>query len=831
MSLNINYHHDVLQQKAQKPALRGVSKSQPFKLQQHQRDTISFKGVNTPPQKNGFLAKLIQFTGIKATKKDVENYLTEHENYVTTADLHNRLLYSYGAPLTMSQAIADAQRRTGKNKDEIFTDVKNTMFELYDKLMASPVIVVEGTKLTDFSFLNKEKYTQIKQIYSNILERPETFDRYVFDPDTEKLKEVMTAEDIEHKTADLKHILNDILPELLESKTFVLPDPTDLYKLLSEEVVQSLILEKLYQESPEDYEDPFAGELKQKHDHKGECSFKGHDHTHETKTEPDHDHDHKHEHHHKPEEKLQNALEMLEKIHNRFDITLASKVPEKFYDPLSKEQHKHNTPDNYYDSKLLGIRHKPRNFFEAQFLSEAARQIKGYKPQNTVIVTPKGAAKDIVEKVKALNKDYLYIEDWLYKYCLGDQQTKDKILKDLSTASDSNTIEDFKKLAKELDEYLNNFVKVYDIKKPENNASLNETMKDYSKINCMSELSRGYFLGVGEDAKDLVKTLLGLALFGHVAEHASEATGIKFLINLSNTSMSVADDVLDACKNYLKWKKELGDEKAKQLLHSTISHSLTISLPTLALKLSPEDGPLQHLLFRNASSGSTYAIVISTMVEYYNKLEELIEKGVREIPEDIKDDPDKIAKWKLTEAWKGFAAHSLNRGTFMGIAVSQPFAFLAQPLMKLVMPIGGRPVVIALAGTLECWTSNIYLLLDSSNWDRFTNRLKKSFIEDKEAKMSPEEYLDLRKSVTTKIVESGVGQAGIGASMTVADHFPKKLASGIKKTYMTAFGVVSKTLGSAISGICQKILDRKYNNMSEEEREKIEGSSCGHGHH
>ncbi|MEW5822059.1 MAG: hypothetical protein AB1782_17830 [Cyanobacteriota bacterium] len=820
---------------------KGQIKRNPFiskpAMPRLEKDTISFRGgqpkQNTPAQ--GILAKLLAFTGVKATQKDVENYLQDFDKYADTAELHNRILYSYGDPSSMSQVLADAQKRAGKTKDELFTEVKETMFNLFDKLKTSPVVVVEGTKLNDFSFLNKEKYQQIQKIYADILQRPETFSRVRFDTNVNKLVETMTSEDIAHKSEDLNHIINDILPQLLESKTFVTQDPANLQKLLSDEVVQSLILEKLYEEHPEDWQDPFA-EKSDKHDHdkhdhdKHVCNFDGHGHTHDhsktegskhdhdhSKTEgSEHDHDHKHDHHHKPEEKLQLALDLLNKIHEKFDVTMASKVPDHFYDPLSKDKNALNIPNDYYDKKLLGLRQTPRNFYEAKFLKMAAKNVKSFKPNNTVIVTPKGPASDIVEKVKALNKEYLYIEDWLYKYCLGDQKTKDQILQQLNTASDSHNIDEFKKLAKELDTYLNDFVKVYDIKKPENNENLNKAMEDYSKINCMSEISRGYFLGVGEDSKDLIKTLLGLALFGHVAEHAAEASGVGFIINLSNTTMSVADDVLDACKNYLKWKKEFGDEKAKEKLHSTISHSLTISLPTLALKLSPNDGPLQHLIFRNASSGSTYAIVISTMVEYYNKLEELIDKGVRQIPEDIKDDPDKVAKWKLTEAWKGFAAHSLNRGTFMGIAVSQPFAMLAQPIMKLVAPIGGRPIVIALAGTLECWTSNIYLLLDSSHWNKFTHNLKDSFVKDKEAKMTPEEYLELRKSTTTKIIESNIGQAGLGASMTVAKHFPKKLASGIKKAYMSVFNIVSKTIGGAVAGVCQTVLDRKYNNMTDE---------------
>lgn len=295
--------------------------------------------------------------------------------------------------------------------------------------------------------------------------------------------------------------------------------------------------------------------------------------------------------------------------------------------------------------------------------------------------------------------------------------------------------------------------------------------------------------------------------------------------------MGVADSLTSACTNYLQWRNELGEEKAKEHFKSVVANVMTFALPTLALKLSPEDGPLQHWIFRNASAVDAYSGVITTFTEYYSKLEELIDKGAKKVPDDIKDDPKKVARWKLTEAWKAFTAHSLNRGQTMGIVVSQPFALAAQPIMKVLAPVGARPLLIAVAGTLECWTSSIYLLMDSANWKRFKNRLKKSLVKEDKAEMTPEKFMELRKSIMSKVVESQAGQAGLSAGLEIKDHLPAGVGSKVKKGYLAVRNVVAKVIANPLSKVCMAFLDRKYNKMSEEEKEQIEGSKCCGGHH
>lgn len=810
------------------------------------KDTVSFKELQSggPVRQSN-----IAFAGLKNLKDSAQAYLDNFDLYKTTTDLHNKILYSYGDPSSMAQALADTSKKTGQTKDQIFDEVKENMFNAFDRLKASPVLVLEDVKLDDSTVLDKKVYEQVKNIYHDVLDRSELFERVVFDSKERKLKENVSEDFIKDKSEDFKHIINDIIPEILESKKIIVQDPANLKRIITDPVIQSLIMDKLDEEAPQEkLHNPFKmaptcghdhshnicnhdhdhsehDHIDEKHDHKAE----GHDHT-----KPDHDHDHHdhdhHEHQHTPEEKLDFAVLMAERIHDKFNINMLSKVPEHFYDPINKDKNAKHTPDDYYDSKNLATRQVPRNFYEAQFLKKVAKDIKGFDENNTIIVTPKTAANDIIEKIKAMNKEYLFLEDWLYKYCLGDKKAKESIIQKLESTMPAESRHEIREIAKDIDKYQENFIKVYDINKPENTAKLTDSIKDFSKISCMSEISRGYFLGVGEDATDMVKTLFGLALFIHGAEHLAEATGVDFIINLSNTANSVSDDVLDACKNYLKWKKELGDDVAKKKLHETISHSLTISLPTLMFKLSPDASAAEHLAFRNLSSGSTYSILISNFTEYYNKLEELIDKGLKEIPEDIKDNPDKVAKWKLTEAWNGYAGHSLNVGTFVGLAASQPFAVAAGPMMKFLLPVGGRAIVVALAGTFECWTSNIYLLLDSGRWNKFTNKLKEKFVKDKKAEMTPEQYLDNRKVLTSSIIQGPVGQAAFMTGIKVKELCPSWLSGGVKKAYMLVYNVVEKTLGKAISGVCQKVLDKKYNRMSEEEREKIEGSKCGHNH-
>ena len=828
------------------------------------QDTVTFSSKQKveKPKQNLF-SKLISFTGAGKYKQQAEKYLQDFDFYRNSAELHNRLLYSYGVPMSMAQVVNDMSAKTYETKDQIFTRVQNSMLDTYQAMKTSPVMVVEGTDLNDSTVVDAKTYDAVRQIYSDVLGRLELFDRVQFDSKEQKLKEHNSEEFIQHKLEDFKHIINDLLPEIMKSKKIIMQDPANIHKLLADEVMQGILLDKLVEEAPEGMEDyemmfsdidgvnrDFVKEPKinhdhehhdndyerqdhhnnhkvHNHDHDGNCEFH-HDHEHQTdKAKDDHDHhDHDHKHHHTPRERLDQALQIAHRIHEKYDINMLSKVPEHFYDPDNEDKKAHNTPDDYYDSKTFGLRHQPRNFYEAQFLKTVAKNIKGFKADNTVIVTPKAAAGDIVQKIKAMNKEYLYIEDWLYKYCLGDEKTKQDVIKHLDATASPEAQKEIKALAKDLDDYINNFINVYDIKKPENTQKLNDVMKDYSKINCMSEISRGYFLGVGEDATSMVKNLIVFALFLHGAEHLAEATGIKFIINLSNTANSVADDVLDASKNYLKWKKELGDEKANEKLQKTISHSLTISLPTLGMSLSKDAGIAEHLAFRNLSSGSTYAIMFSNFAEYHNKLEELIDKGLKKVPDEVKDNPDKLAKWKMTQAWAGYAAHSLNVGTFLGLALSQPFAAAAGPMML----VGGRSLIVALAGTFECWTSNIYLLLDASRWNKFTNKLKEQFVNDKEAKMTPEEYLERRKVFTTRVVQGPVGQTAFITGKKISDHTPQWSKTVVKKVYSAIYTVVDKTLGKFIAGTCKTILDRKYNHMSEEEREKIEGSKCGHNH-
>lgn len=878
-------------------------------------DTLSFSGSNTANN-------ALTFTGNESIKKDAEKYLKTYESYKTSSGLDQ----DHDLSVTL-QTLLDAQKIKYKSKTQIFEEMRTDEFKYFDKLKASPVIVVEGTKLNDCEFLTKQKYDQIKKIYLNTLNRPETFNRIVFDNKTNQLKRNLSPEEIKEQVETFKHIVNHILPELLESKTFALQDSTNLHKLLSDEVVQAVILDELKEEHEKHHKEGIIELKHPEEDHHDNCSNHEH-HCHALKPEeiPDeHCSDHHHhvdnkgitikdphesiqhddhyEHHHTPEEKLGTALEILEKIRDKFDITVVSKVPKHLYDPLGKEK---NTPGEYYNEKLSGLRQEPKNYYEAQFLNQAAKNTEGYNPQNTVLVTPKDAAKDIIEKIKFVNKDYLYIEDWLYKYCLGDQPTKNKIIADLTKATEENTSASFKAIAKylidnnidvdqlskqedkmakdisekvhlmkkdfplieewlnkycsgddetknvvvrdlnkaaqakaqahykkistEIDQYQRNYIDVYDIEKPENNAKLKNLLTEYNKINSMSEISRGYFLGIGEDARGLVKMLLGLTLVGEVVENAGDYLGIGALNRLFNVLASSADSLTSASTNYLQWKQELGEEKAKENFQQIVSTILTFTLPTLLLDLGPEGRADQFFLYRNLSAVDAYSGSITTFTEYYNKLEELVEEGIKKVPDDIKDDPNKVAKWKLTEAWKGYASHSLNKAQAMGILASQPFALAAKPIMRVLSPLGAGSALIALAGSFECWTASVYLLLDTSNWKKFKQNMKKTMVKNNKAEMTAEQYLELRKSILTKIVESPAGQGGLAASIKVKNLIPEFATSGVKKVYSAAYNAVAMTIGRLISTAMMKGLDKKYSKMTDEERNNLEGGCSHHCH-
>ncbi|HBH18487.1 MAG TPA: hypothetical protein DDX14_06050, partial [Cyanobacteria bacterium UBA9579] len=344
------------------------------------------------------------------------------------------------------------------------------------------------------------------------------------------------------------------------------------------------------------------------------------------------------------------------------------------------------------------------------------------------------------------------------------------------------------------------------------------------KVNSMSDISRGYFLGIGEDSRELVKMLLSLGILIEIAEKASDATGITAIENIANTIASSTDSIASASSNYLHWKNELGDQAAKDNFKQAITNILTFSLPTSLFRLSPKDSSIKHLLFRNLSAVDAYSGTVETLSDYSKKLKELMQKEIKNPPAEIKDDPDKLAKWKMNETWKAFTAHSLNRGQVIGLLASQPYALMVNPLMQLGGP--SRAILIALAGTLECWVSSFYLLLDNSNWHKFSNQLKKDMVENNNINITPEEFIKLRKSALSKAVESSTGQAGLSAVVKASKHIPADTSAKVKKAYNSIANVVDKTVARHVSTLLMKYLDKKYNKMSEEERENLD-----HGHH
>ena len=225
------------------------------------------------------------------------------------------------------------------------------------------------------------------------------------------------------------------------------------------------------------------------------------------------------------------------------------------------------------------------------------------------------------------------------------------------------------------------------------------------------------------------------------------------------------------------------------------------------------------MLFRNLSAVDAYSGTAQSLSEYKKKVDELMEKGVKNPPEDIKNDPDKVARWKATEVWNAFTSHSLNRGQAIGILASQPFALAAPLAMQLPGPT--RAAIIALSGTLECFVSSIYILMDNSNWHNFSNNLRKSMAESGKAEMTPEEFLKLRKSVLTKVVDSKAGQAGLSTAINVGHHIPESATGAVKKGYDAVSGTVEQVLSKHLSSALMHVLDKKYAKLSDEERKEL----------
>ncbi|OGI22019.1 MAG: hypothetical protein A2287_11165 [Candidatus Melainabacteria bacterium RIFOXYA12_FULL_32_12] len=754
------------------------------------KDTASFSSS----KKNIQLQQTnkLSFTGKVPAQPDIKAYLKDYADYMSVADMHNAILDSFVNP-TAAREINVFENKHQKDRGQLLNEVSNSVVKKFDKLKNSDLIVIGATEPAKLNFLDAEKYTQVKDIYLNLLDRPETFNRISFDAEDHQLETVLSQDQIEEETKDFKHIVNDILPEILKTKTFILDDQANLNSILSDEVIQGLIIDKLYEE--------IAGN---KADNDEQEYFEA------------------------AEEKLHEALHTLSDINNKFNITTVSRVPQHFYDPLGKEA---GAPGEYYNNQYLGLRQEPKNFYEAKFLNNAAKGIADYDPDSTIIVTPKSAANDIVEKIKAMNKDYLFIEDWFYKYCLGDRKTKDEILKTLNKSTDNKYKEQFKSIAEELDGYLNNYIQVYDINRPENGKKLTEKVGDFGKINCMSEISKGYFLGIGEDAKDLIKMSVGIGLFVEFAEKLSEKTGIPAFEIVAHALAANLDSGASAGANYLHWKNEFGDKVAEENFEKTIRNIFLAFIAALPFSsLSVGDGlirgTLNSFMYRNLSAIDAYSGVINSLSAYSDKLKELMQNGSKNPPPEIKDDPKKVEKWKSQETWKAFSAHSLNKGQTLGVGVSQPFAIGMVPLMLLLGPASRVPL-ITLAGTLECWTSSVYFLLDNQNWHNFSNKLKESMVKNGTAHITPEEYSELRQGLISK---AGQKVAGTSAFSWLSQHNPLSSDNGTVNTIKNskaghiAHDVINFAPHYIALGL-KKFFDNKYNNMSEEERENQ------HGHH
>ncbi|HBH18488.1 MAG TPA: hypothetical protein DDX14_06055, partial [Cyanobacteria bacterium UBA9579] len=402
-------------------------------------DTINFSS-----NKNVIHNNRLSFTGIVPAQKEIDAYLDDYAGYKKIADMNNNVLASFVDPAN-AREISRIGEKSGKTREQLLGEVSDNMVMAYNQLKDSNVIVVNGIKPAKVDFLDNNKYTQVKNIYLNLLDRPETFKRVAFDAEDHQLETILSEEDIEEHTRDFKHIVNDILPEILNSKTLVLSNSANLKDILSDEVVQGIIIDKLYEEISGNNEE--------------EKSL---------------------ENLNIAEKKMHTAMHILHDIDSKFNITTVSEVPGRFYDPLAKEGLK---PKENYNPKYFNLRQEPKNFYEAKFLNNAAKDIKSYNPETTIIVTPKSAANDIIEKVKTINKDYLFIEDWLYKYSLGDQKAKDEVLEKLNKAADGKFVSEFKSIANELDNYLNNYIQVYDTENPENNSKLTGMMKQFGKVN------------------------------------------------------------------------------------------------------------------------------------------------------------------------------------------------------------------------------------------------------------------------------------------------------------------------------------------------------------
>lgn len=748
----------------------------------------SFKGLNRGPtyKNSNNQVDRVLFTGKKADVEDFKTYLKDLNLYLSLVDVHNRLICSCLDDWSMVKAIKDAEKLISAPSDNIYNDVKDKMIKQFAKLKASNTVVLEGTDLKTCEVLDEARYENVKNIYLELISRPETFKRLNFDNTQNILKTVLTPEDVNNQAKDLKHIIIDILPQILKAKVLVVDDPANLYKLLSDEVIQHHIIDILEKESKEEISENNKAKLS-------------------TAAEPNDDNEPSFS---DAQVKINKSLKILENINNKFNITLVSKVPTNFYNILGK---KIEVPTNYYDNKIMGLRHEPKNFYETKFLNELAKDSKGYNPKDVVVVVPKDAASDVVEKVKSMNKEYLFLEDWLYIYCMGNQETRNRVLKDLCKVSDKKSYEEIKSLAKELDNYLDNFINIYDLRHPENNDKLTGLMKDFGKISCMSEISAEYYLGMNREAKDLIKLFLGLYAIGESAERLSKAALDGASVGIvAETLVGATEDISEACQNYLKWKEEFDDKEAKRMFHNTLSLIFAVRAPTLAIDLIDYSTPMKYFVIRNTSCASTYAEVISTFDRYYKKLEYLIDKGVKKVPEELKDKPDELKKWKITETWKAFAAHSLNRGEFVSIIASQPFALVAPLIVNGAYALGAGTLFVLLDQTLEDWISNMYLMLDSTNWDIFSNKMKQSFVEKKKAEMTPDKFLQLRKSFIMKTIESGTGQVGVGTYIKAQKYAPKFVVKGVKKATSIAFDFYSRTLGWVISSLFTTYLDKKY---------------------
>lgn len=737
-------------------------------------DVISFenKSVVAKNTKSSKQNSLIAFAGKLIHKKDLEGYSKDYLEYKNLSELQNRILYSYGDPSSMAQVIKDTQARLNKTKDEIFKDIGNKIDTIFDKLKSSPIIYVEGSKVARLQVLNNDRYTKIKDIYLHLLSRPEAFDRVEYDSKDQKLSTILTDKEIDEQSKEFKHILNDILPEVLKSKTIVVDDITDLCKILSDEVVQALVLDKLAEENNNTREPGVKIE--------------------EFEIQPE-------------QIAVEKALKLLKNINNMFDITIASRVPKS----LSLFGREEKAPEGYYNKSKTRIKEIPKNYYEAQYLKEVASKQKEYDPKNTVIVTPKSCAPDIVDRIKFLNKDYLFIEDWLYKYSLGDQETREKIVKNITAASEKVTEEEVRKITCELDNYINNFIEVYDIKNPENNGKLKELMQDYSKSVGMTEMSRGYFIGVGKGAKKLISLYGSIVVLSEVLKKICKSLDPGYLLVVAEILVSNSEDISDACQNYLTWKLEFGDKEARKMFEKTISHIITSSAPSVAMNIAVSDTPLKKTMIRHASTVSSYIESTITFRKYFEQTDNLVKKGIKEIPADIKDDPNKVMKWKVTETWKAYCAHAINKGEMASVILTQPFAILSTA-MSVVGPLFGIGTLFLLFDQIfDSVVTNAYIMMDSANWSKIKNKIKKGFVEKKNGKITEAEFLEAKRSMITKLIESNAGQYGIDASARLAKVIPKKLIKTVKKVYMGLFNFVAKHAGKGISALCIKRIEKK----------------------